>query len=63
VAGRDGAGAQWTLNWDPITKSENGVWSDGEKEILVGSCPKTAADLERLHTEAGVQAVLSMQVC
>ena len=53
---------QWTLNWDPITKSQNGVWTKGEKEILVGSCPKTAADLERLHKEAGVQAVLSMQV-
>ena len=38
----------WTLNWDPICHSATGA------EILVGSCPRSADDVQRLKTEAGV---------
>ncbi|KAK3250987.1 hypothetical protein CYMTET_39664 [Cymbomonas tetramitiformis] len=47
---------QWTLNWDYITTMEK----DGV-EILVGSCPRSAEDMERLANEAGVEAILSLQ--
>jgi protein-tyrosine phosphatase len=40
----------WSLNWDEITP-----------RILVGTCPMTLADLERIESEAGVSAVLSVQ--
>jgi hypothetical protein len=48
---------QWTLNWDPVVLNDT-----GESTILVGSCPKTRADVRRLKEEAGVQAILSLQV-
>eukprot|EP00898_Chlorokybus_atmophyticus_P003983 jgi/Chlat1/4586/Chrsp290S04331 len=41
---------QWTLNWNEITPG-----------ILVGSCPRSAADVDRLVNEAGVQAILNLQ--
>lgn len=40
----------WSLNWGEITP-----------RIVVGTCPMTAADLQRIHAEAGVSAVLSLQ--
>ena len=40
----------WSLNWSEITP-----------RILVGACPMTPADLERIRTRAGVSAVLSLQ--
>ena len=48
---------QWTLNWDPVVLNDA-----GEATILVGSCPKTPADVRRLKEEAGVEAILSLQV-
>jgi len=47
---------QWTLNWDPVVLNDA-----GEATILVGSCPKTPADVRRLKEEAGVEAILSLQ--
>jgi hypothetical protein len=40
----------WSLNWGEITP-----------RILIGTCPMTTADLERIGAEAGVSAVLSVQ--
>jgi hypothetical protein len=40
----------WSLNWGEITP-----------RILVGTCPMTTADLDRIGAEAGVSAVLSLQ--
>lgn len=40
----------WRLEWDEITP-----------RIVVGSCPRSAADLERLRAQAGAGAVLSLQ--
>jgi len=47
---------QWTLNWDPITFTE-----DRGAQIIVGSCPRTATDIIRLKEETGVDAILSLQ--
>eukprot|EP00245_Coleochaete_scutata_P013508 TRINITY_DN551_c0_g1_i1.p1 TRINITY_DN551_c0_g1~~TRINITY_DN551_c0_g1_i1.p1 ORF type:complete len:442 (+),score=63.69 TRINITY_DN551_c0_g1_i1:94-1419(+) len=41
---------QWTLNWDFITP-----------DIAVGSCPRSASDVERLIDEAGVTAIINLQ--
>ena len=40
----------WSLNWGEITPA-----------IVIGSCPMTPSDLERIQTEAGTTAVLSIQ--
>ena len=40
----------WSLNWGEITPS-----------ILVGTCPMTTSDLDRIGAETGVSAVLSVQ--
>ena len=40
----------WSLNWGEITP-----------QILIGTCPMTKADLERIVANTGVAAVLSVQ--
>jgi atypical dual specificity phosphatase len=40
----------WSLNWGYITP-----------EILIGTCPMTPNDIERVHTETGISGVLSLQ--
>lgn len=40
----------WSLNWGEITP-----------RIVIGTCPMTPADVRRVHTEASVSAVLSVQ--
>ena len=40
----------WVLNWGQITP-----------EILIGTCPMTTDDLERIHVETGVTGILSLQ--
>lgn len=40
----------WSLNWNDVTAA-----------LVVGTCPMTPDDLARIHTEAGVSAVLSVQ--
>lgn len=40
----------WTLNWDEI-----------RSDLLVGSCPMTAADLDTIKAETGATALLSLQ--
>lgn len=41
---------QWTLNWDTVTPN-----------VLVGSCPRSPSDIDRLVDEAGIDAVLNLQ--
>ena len=41
---------RWTLNWDRIT--------DG---IVVGSCPRSAADIDTIATQSGCDAILCLQ--
>lgn len=40
----------WSLNWGQITD-----------HIVIGTCPMTLDDLIRIHSEAGVSGVLSLQ--
>lgn len=42
---------RWTLNWDQI----------GEYDIVVGSCPRSPQDIDRIASEAGATAILSLQ--
>lgn len=41
---------QWTLNWNEITPN-----------IVVGSCPRSPGDVDRMVYEAGIDAVLNLQ--
>lgn len=41
---------EWTLNWDAITD-----------KILVGSCPRSPDDINRMVDETGIHAVLNLQ--
>jgi hypothetical protein len=41
---------EWTLNWDAITD-----------KILVGSCPRSPDDINRMVDETGIDAVLNLQ--
>ena len=63
-----GGSWEWTLNWDPIVYSkENGAPQDPSDEqlagagIVVGSCPRTADDVDRLIDEGGVEAIICLQ--
>lgn len=42
---------RWSLNWDTITP-----------EIVVGSCPRSASDIDRMVDEAGISAIICLQV-
>lgn len=50
---------QWTLNWDPVVYGEGGAPED--VKVVVGSCPMSAADVDRLVDEAGAEAILCLQ--
>ena len=41
---------RWTLNWNFITPN-----------IIVGSCPRSPGDIDRLVEEAGIDAILNLQ--
>ena len=40
----------WTLNWNEI-----------REDLLIGSCPMTGSDLNRIRHETGASAILSLQ--
>lgn len=40
----------WTLNWGEI-----------RDDLVLGSCPTTSEDLDRIHDETGASALLSLQ--
>lgn len=48
--GGGGGGWKWTLNWSTIAPG-----------ILVGSCPRSPSDVDRLAAESGATAVLNLQ--
>lgn len=60
-------GWEWTLNWDPIAYDEDGAIADPNEGdlkaagIIVGSCPRTPEDVDRLIDEAGVEAIVCLQ--
>jgi hypothetical protein len=63
-----GGGWEWTLNWDPIVyDSESGAIHDPSEEqlrearMIIGSCPRTAEDVDRLIDEGGVEAIICLQ--
>lgn len=41
---------EWTLNWNQV-----------RDDLVIGSCPITAGDLEQIRVETGATAVLSLQ--
>lgn len=41
---------QWTLNWDEV-----------RTDLVIGSCPMTTDDIDRICTETGANALLSLQ--
>jgi len=58
----------WTLNWDPIVfDATNEPVPDPSKEqlaatkLIIGSCPRTPADIDRLIDEAGIEAIICLQ--
>ena len=42
---------RWSLNWDQINS-----------QIVVGSCPRSASDVDRMVDEAGISAIICLQV-
>ena len=42
---------RWSLNWDQINS-----------QIVVGSCPRSASDIDRIVDEAGISAIICLQV-
>ncbi|OUS46393.1 dual specificity phosphatase [Ostreococcus tauri] len=59
----------WTLNWDYITIDpqtnelieEPSAKDCARARMLIGSCPRTAEDVDRLVDEAGVEAIVCLQ--
>lgn len=58
----------WTLNWDYVVmNAANEVIEEpSEKDLararlLIGSCPRSAADVDRLVDEAGIEAIVCLQ--
>ncbi|KAK3247505.1 hypothetical protein CYMTET_42998 [Cymbomonas tetramitiformis] len=43
---------RWTLNWDQVLENPS---------VLVGSCPRSPEDVDRLVEEAGVEAIVCLQ--
>ncbi|KAL3160573.1 hypothetical protein ABBQ32_010511 [Trebouxia sp. C0010 RCD-2024] len=41
---------RWSLNWDQINS-----------DIVVGSCPRSASDVDRMVDEAGISAIICLQ--
>ena len=59
----------WTLNWDYMTfdrETEVPIENPSEQELkecsmLIGSCPRSPGDIDRLIDEAGVEAIVCLQ--
>jgi hypothetical protein len=58
----------WTLNWDPIVFDDLSEPIPDPTEaqlaatqLIIGSCPRSPADIDRLVDEAGVQAIICLQ--
>jgi len=58
----------WTLNWDPLVLDRGNVLvaepseaQMADAKILIGSCPKSASDVDRLVDEAKIEAIVCLQ--
>ena len=58
----------WTLNWDYVTldDGDNVIREPSDADaararVLIGSCPRSPADVDRLVDEAGVEAIVCLQ--
>jgi hypothetical protein len=58
----------WTLNWDYVTldDGDNLIREPSDADaakarVLIGSCPRGPADVDRLVDEAGVEAIVCLQ--
>ena len=59
----------WTLNWDYVTydrDAEVPIEHPSERELkecsmMIGSCPRSPGDIDRLIDEAGVEAIVCLQ--
>jgi hypothetical protein len=56
------------LNWDPIVFDNNNVTIENptkekldDAKLIIGSCPRSPADVDRLIDEAGVEAIICLQ--
>lgn len=64
-----GGSWEWTLNWDPIVYDENDAVAIAEPtreqlddaKLIIGSCPRSPADVDRLIDEGGVEAIICLQ--
>lgn len=58
---------EWTLNWDPVVFDDAGAIENPSKEqldaasLVIGSCPRSPEDVDRLVDEGGVEAIICLQ--
>ena len=60
---------EWTLNWDPVVYDEVNaapLTAPTKAELdaagcVIGSCPRTPSDVDRLIDEGGVEAIICLQ--
>ena len=60
---------EWTLNWDPVVYDKGNaapLTAPTEAELnaagcVIGSCPRTPSDVDRLIDEGGVEAIICLQ--
>ena len=53
---------EWTLNWDPVVYDKvNAAPLTAPTDAVIGSCPRTPSDVDRLIDEGGVEAIICLQ--
>ena len=58
---------EWTLNWDPMVFDDAGAIENPTEEqlnaasLIIGSCPRSPEDIDRLVDEGGVEAIICLQ--
>ena len=57
TSGISGDAWRWSLNWDVL---EGGALAGGPP-IIIGSCPRSPGDVERIAAESGADAILCLQ--
>ena len=63
----NGREVEWTLNWDPMVFDDAGAIENPTEEqlnaasLIIGSCPRSPEDIDRLVDEGGVEAIICLQ--